>query len=136
MTDPLHIFIPGESEPQGSARGFIVGDRVIITSANKRLKAWRTKAVLIMRQAMLNAGMTEPLRVPVEVSIGDIRPLPKRCKRLYPCVRPDLDKVVRAALDALTEASVIRDDCLVCKLGAWKNYGTEPGVAITVEVIE
>jgi Holliday junction resolvase RusA-like endonuclease len=135
MRDSLHIFIPGESEPQGSARGFIVGDRVIITSANKRLKAWRTKAVLTIRQAMLDAGMTEPWRVPVEVSIGDSRRSPKRCKRVYPCVRPDLDKIVRAALDALTEASVITDDCLVCKLHAWKQYDTEPGVYITVEEI-
>jgi crossover junction endodeoxyribonuclease RusA len=48
-------------------------------------------------------------------------------------VRPDLDKLVRAVLDALSEAGVWRDDAQVVSVVARKAYGSAPG--LTVEIV-
>jgi Holliday junction resolvase RusA-like endonuclease len=48
---------------------------------------------------------------------------------------PDLDKLVRAIFDALTDADVWNDDSQVVKLVTTKYYATDiqrPGVIITV----
>ena len=45
--------------------------------------------------------------------------------------RPDVDKLARAVLDAITESGTLRDDCQVVALSARKRYGP-PGVAITL----
>ena len=46
--------------------------------------------------------------------------------------RPDVDKLARAVLDALT-GLVIADDSTVVELRAGKSYGRRPGVAVLVE---
>jgi Holliday junction resolvase RusA-like endonuclease len=47
-------------------------------------------------------------------------------------VRPDLDKLVRAVLDALVGAGVIRDDAQVAELHASKRYGEWPGLIVVL----
>lgn len=42
-----------------------------------------------------------------------------------PSVRPDLDKLCRAVLDALTDAGIWHDDSQVCSLSAIKVYADE-----------
>jgi Holliday junction resolvase RusA-like endonuclease len=56
---------------------------------------------------------------------------PKTVKRDLPSVRPDLDKLARATLDALTTAQVVTDDAQVCDLWVSKRYGI-PGADVTV----
>jgi Holliday junction resolvase RusA-like endonuclease len=51
---------------------------------------------------------------------------------LFKQTKPDLDKLCRAVLDALTESGVLRDDCLVVSLIASKLYGENPGVLVRV----
>lgn len=55
-----------------------------------------------------------------------------------PVVRPDLDKLCRAVLDALTDARVWADDSQVAALAAGKTYAgrdERPGVEIEVEAL-
>jgi crossover junction endodeoxyribonuclease RusA len=54
-----------------------------------------------------------------------------RRRRSAKTTPPDLDKVGRALMDALTGV-VYRDDAQVIRLDAGKSYG-DPGVAITIE---
>jgi Holliday junction resolvase RusA-like endonuclease len=59
---------------------------------------------------------------------------PKRAITL-PTVKPDIDKLCRAILDALTDSGAIfDDDSQVVQLVASKNYSTlaQPYVVITV----
>ena len=51
-------------------------------------------------------------------------------------VRPDLDKLARAVLDALVGAGVIRDDAQVAELHATKGYGERPGLAVALRSLE
>ena len=49
--------------------------------------------------------------------------------------RPDLDKLVRAILDALTDAGAFRDDAQVDEIRARKRYctdGESPGVKVVI----
>jgi Holliday junction resolvase RusA-like endonuclease len=132
----LVLFIPGQSQPQGSSRAFVVAGKARVTSANKQLKAWREKAVVVIRQEMNLCGRDRPFTAPVRVTIGDLRLAPKRRSgRVHPCVRPDLDKIIRAVLDALTDAQAIADDCLVCEIEAWKDYSSDAGVYVKVQEI-
>lgn len=54
---------------------------------------------------------------------------PKTSRRLRPTVKPDLDKLVRNVLDALTGILWV-DDAQVTQLKAEKAYGPMPGVVI------
>jgi Holliday junction resolvase RusA-like endonuclease len=52
-----------------------------------------------------------------------------------PAVKPDLDKLIRSTMDALTEAGVVRDDAQVVELAARKRYAVGPvGAFVEVQV--
>ncbi len=131
--DALHVTIPGAGQPQGSSRAFIRGGKAVITSANPRLSEWRALAVLFMTRAKAKAGFGDPWQGPVFVVVEEHRVRPKGAKkRPSPSVKPDLDKIVRACLDALVISGVIRDDAQVCQINAWKVYSPEAEVRLTV----
>lgn len=127
--------IPGPAVPQGSAKAFVVSGKAIITSANKNLKNWRALAVLCLSQRRQEMGMEGPFEGPVWVEVVEYRVRPKGRPRRHtaPDVRPDLDKVVRASLDVLTIAGVLKDDCQVCALVASKRYRDTAGLSVSVE---
>jgi hypothetical protein len=56
---------------------------------------------------------------------------PKTVTRNEPHIRPDIDKLVRAVLDGLTDV-VYRDDEQVTSLTAVKQYGEQEGVWIRI----
>ncbi|HXF73588.1 MAG TPA: RusA family crossover junction endodeoxyribonuclease, partial [Actinomycetota bacterium] len=61
---------------------------------------------------------------------------PKRGAPIYPVRRPDLDKLTRGLLDALTAASVFGDDAQVVDLIVRKRYAAEPRVEVSVETLD
>jgi crossover junction endodeoxyribonuclease RusA len=82
-------------------------------------------------------GGRPPLTGPVEVEIDFTLPRPKSARgpNQYPAKRPDLDKLVRAVLDALTDGGAWADDGQVVTLTAGKLYpfaGEAPGCQIRV----
>ena len=133
--------VPGEPQPQGSAKAFKhrYSGRVMVTSDNARLRPWRDAITWHARQALLGGGpLIGPVTVRVEFRFA--RPGGHFGKRgLRPAaprehvVRPDLDKLVRAVLDALSEAAVWRDDAQVVETRARKRYHEMPGAAIEIK---
>ncbi len=118
--------------PQGSTRAFVVNGKPIITSTSKGLNSWRR---LIADRAQ--DRVSAPIEGAVAVTLGFRLPRPKSApkkKWIYPSKRPDLDKLVRAVLDAITNV-IIADDSQVVSLTATKDYGP-PGVMIQVDEIE
>lgn len=118
--------------PKGSYR-FVRGHAIPMS---KREKPWRNLVSDNACIAMTREKFTQfDKDVPVSVRITFLMPRPKTVKRHMPTVPPDIDKLCRAVLDALTDVGVWVDDSQVVDLGATKIYasGIHIGAHITVE---
>lgn len=128
----LSFVVAGEAIPQGSAKAFVVKGRAVITTDNPRLKEWRQKVVDAAELAMTDGGFGDQ---PVAVSLWFrfVRPESvKAAARPWPSVRPDVDKLARAVLDALTTSGVVSDDSRVVDLRAVKVYAEAESVSVLV----
>lgn len=142
----LSVHVVGAPKQQGSKRGFVVQakgaarPRAVIVDDNKKpLKDWRTDVVLgCQREVEAATDVSWPLTGPIAVRLIFAMPKPARPKWPWPAVKPDIDKLERAVLDAMTDAGVWVDDAQVVDLHAVKQYpGPDigqhvPGVRITV----
>ena len=123
-----------EPRPQGSKRH--VGNGRLI-EASAKLDPWR-KAV--GEAASLVCGDSLPITGAVHVNIVFTMTKPKSVKRDLPIVRPDLDKLCRAVLDAISLPryfQVLEEDSQVVSLLATKVYGTadEAGVEVVIDLL-
>lgn len=116
--------------------------RYALTATNaKRLKPWRLE-LKEATAAMLNGHGPSQASVLLTIEFRFPRPSGHFGKRgLRPSApvamfrRPDLDKLVRAILDALTDAGAFRDDAQVNEIRARKRYcvaGESPGVRVEI----
>ena len=134
--------VEGIPQPQGSARAFLHRGRPVITSANRKLRPWRQTLEASFRRRMENRA---PVLGPVSVTMTFRMPRPQshygakgitpRASTEQPSIRPDLDKLARAANDALTDAGVIYDDSQITRMILAKRYaqpGEHPGITISV----
>lgn len=125
--------VRGKPEPKGSTRAFVPKGwtRAVITSANPKAKVFAE----LVRWAAQEFAPPTLLTGPVSVSMvfGIQRPKSAPKKRVWPTTKPDIDKLVRLVLDALTHV-IWADDSVVVQLEATKVYG-EPGVTVTVREI-
>lgn len=128
---PIKFFVPGKPAPQGSKKH--VG-RGILVEASKELGPWRE------RVALAACDQTEKIIAKpdeVGVTLRFILPRPAsapKTKRALASKRPDLDKLVRAILDAITNV-IVEDDSQVVCIGAFKRIadpGEQPGVQVEV----
>jgi len=118
--------------PQGSTRAWVVNGKPIITSSAKGLTTWRR----LVADVAQNYAPKEPWEGPVGIELHFGIPKPKSApkrRRVWPDKRPDLDKLTRAVLDALTYV-VFADDSQVVEIQASKDYGA-PGVVVEVRRI-
>lgn len=107
----LSIFIPGDPAPQGSKRH--VGRGVMVESS-RRVAPWRNdiRAALIDLRGQPKTYFDGPVRIALEFVLYRPQSTPKR--KTPPAVKkPDLDKLMRAVLDAVGSAGVWRDDSQV-----------------------
>jgi len=111
----------GVPVPQGSMK--VINGRVL-HSQGSALAVWRSTVAFAAKIA--GAKITDE---PVEMTMVFIMPKPKTVKRDLPTVPPDLDKLVRGVLDALTHVCY-SDDAQVVSINAHKVYGATPGVEI------
>src|SRR3989337_562709 len=121
--------VRGLPATQGSTRAFVVKGKPIITTTTKGLAAWRR----LVADGTQNHAPQELWGGPISMRLHFGLPKPKsapKTKRTWPDKRPDLDKLVRAVLDALT-GIVFRDDAQVVRMFASKDYGV-PGVTVEV----
>ncbi len=92
--------------------------------SSKKVKPWRQDVVAAVTSYMA-ANSVAMIDAPVRVELTFVLPkplsAPKR-KITYPSKKPDIDKLCRSTLDALTTAGLIRDDARVIELVARKVY--------------
>jgi Holliday junction resolvase RusA-like endonuclease len=130
----------GHPEPQGSTRAFVPKGwtRPVITSDNPKVKPWRQQISGVAMDAFAAArgGLVEPfakeLPVCVQLYFFIEKPASVAKKRTQPTVKPDVDKLVRSVLDALTGVAFV-DDSQVCAVFATKAYGIPERVEVVVE---
>lgn len=128
----LDVFVPGRPAPQGSKR-YLGAGRPMIESS-KAVEPWRAD----VRGTVARHHAGPPLAGAVEVQLGFVLPRPVSTpKRRTPPAskRPDLDKLIRAVLDAITSAGVWVDDSQVVDLRATKRLaeiGETPGCQVLV----
>lgn len=132
------MFVPGYPITQGSGKAILLRDP---KRSNRRCGC-------VARYVPANAQKLTKWRRMVRVAATTHRPVVQRdCAiwlvlrfylpeikevRLLPYKQPDLDKLERAVLDALTGV-VYEDDGQVTRIDSAKRYGRKPGVMITVQ---
>lgn len=140
----LTINVVGSPVQQGSKVANRFGGGVRDTNA-KKLKPWRAEVAGTVAQAMTDTGWTT-LDGPIEVELTFFHHRPaghygtgrnagilKPSAPYWKATAPDVDKLTRAILDALTDSRAIRDDARVARLvveDLWANAAT--GARITV----
>lgn len=127
----LRVRIPGLPAQQGSKRH--VGNGVMVED-NPRLMPWRTHAIACIEQAIADQDVPKfsgPCLM--EVAFFYPRPLAHFGRRVgatylkpsapeFKASAPDLDKLLRAVSDALTQAGAWRDDAVLAHVEAVKRY--------------
>lgn len=145
----LTFTVHGTPVPQGSKRigrlGGKAGGRPIILDANdKILGPWRAQMRDAARAARHRLGwgpFTGPVAVDITFTLerpashfrrdGTLTP----AARIAPSIRPDIDKLSRACLDAITESGSWEDDGQVVQITARKVYGRRPGIEVQVAAV-
>lgn len=134
----VEFFVPGLPRPKGNMR-IVPGRRTLRDAGGSKLRAW----LKLVRVRASQSWSGEPSNCPIGIRIVFHLPRPQtgpnKDKLLHDC-RPDLDKLLRAVLDALTGITY-RDDSQVCGLDARKVYTTDrPCVKVSlceiVQVVE
>lgn len=146
ITLRLRAVVYGTPAPQGSKRANPIyrgsakngtrrfTGRVTLTEMSKKVAPWREAVQEAAREAIRaqESGQAvlapwEPLQGPVEVRVTFAMPRGKTVRRPWPCVAPDLDKLVRSTLDGLSMAGVWKDDALAVRLVVEELYAGSPG---------
>lgn len=129
----LQITVEGTPVPQGSFRH--VGNGRII-SANPKLNSWR-QTIADQVSAQTPVRLIEgSCRVDLVFTLPRPKSVTRRLRE-RPTTKPDLDKLVRATLDAISlerYVQLLTDDSIVTDLHAAKRYDdhTPAGVRIFI----
>ena len=112
MTGWLEFDVYGLPAPQGSKRAFVRNGRAnLVEVAGESLTIWRHSVTAAARK-VIEVEAWEPIREgPIEVHVLFWLPRPKsRQVDVWHATRPDIDKLARATLDALTASFIAIDD--------------------------
>ncbi len=131
--------------PQGSMSGVAItrddgSPGTIFKCDNKRTHPYRNQVgfeALKARAAAEVYDIFAAAGTPVKLALTFVFARPKTCpkQRIYPVVKPDLDKLCRSTLDALT-GILLFDDAQVAEISTSKIYGVPERVVIHIEIIE
>lgn len=136
MSDSLvaQVRIPGRARTKGSMQPFINSrtKKLDMREDHKHSKPWREHIVRSIRRQIWPDPNVRPLPFagPVDVRLTFLCPRlgPSAELLAYPTLNAglnangDLDKFERNVLDALKDASVLADDCIVVGLRSWKLW--------------
>lgn len=126
------LWVEGEPAPQGSNRAINdrAGNARLVAGGSDvgkvKLTAWRaavsSEAYLWRHRHRTTAGLPRPLDGAMQCTMIFYLHRPPSVRREYPTVKPDLDKLVRATFDGITDGCLWVDDALVVHHSARKLY--------------
>lgn len=153
MTNDLELFCAGTPVPQGSMTGLPIKGtrRIVVQPSNKKaLYTWRSKIETAAFNAIAEQHYTPadgPLRADLtfyfdrpayHFGTGRNARLLKPGAPSYVDVKPDADKLVRAAFDAFTRAAVWADDARCVSFQVTQLYirpGQQPGMLARIRPV-
>jgi Holliday junction resolvase RusA-like endonuclease len=139
----VRIRVDGMPRPQGSMKLHALPNGKTAARYPAAVYQWRAQVQQAVAETL---DQTHPFEGAVELRLGFDLPRPighfgtgrnagaiKASAPPWPAVMPDLDKLIRAICDSITDAGLWRDDSQVCVIHAAKRYVTsQPGVLITI----
>jgi Holliday junction resolvase RusA-like endonuclease len=135
----LSVVVYGIPQPQGSTRAFIPRGwtRPVITTDNTKLKPWRQELAQTVVIAMRDRGAQMAARgVPIAIALTFVFEKPKSEKKstVHKVTKPDLDKLLRAVLDALTGIAYA-DDSQVTECHVAKVFGSPARLEVQIRTL-
>lgn len=137
--DAIDFFVAGNPAPQGSKKAFVRGRRAILVEQSDRVAPWRQDVAAEALRVKWDTLWAAPVVVQVHLEFYFRRPqshyrtgrnahmLRDAAPARYHAQKPDIDKLQRSTLDALTTAGLITDDCTVAKVLAEKFWTGRDG---------
>jgi len=125
----LQFTVRGVPVPQGSTRAFVVGKRAITTNKTPALVAWRHAIAEEARKVAPPSLLEGALNVTCYFQFEP--PKSRKKQGMTHFQRPDIDKLLRAVLDACTGV-LWHDDAQVQILRGQKVYLSPPACLITI----
>lgn len=122
--------IEGRCPTKGSTRSFFhpKAGKLVTIADNAQLAQWTKDAKWQARAAKVPM-IYKPHGVSMYVRVEFVKP--KTAKQSTPSVRPDIDKLLRAVLDALTNVAY-QDDSQVVAVTTAKVYGPSERVVVSI----
>lgn len=128
------MIVAGIPQPKGSHRALarIINGKPVgmlveggTDNGKKKLAVWAKQIETAAAAEIQRTGVawtSKDAAIAVEALFWIERP--KTVRRVWPITKPDLDKLERAVLDAMTRAGLWVDDCQVVDIRAVKRYAT------------
>lgn len=137
VLNEIRFTVYGVAAGKGSATSFFSAKQGrTFTHSPKSTQSWERLVRVIAQEHVPAGGLVDG---PVEMGLRFFLPKPKSApkrRRTWPDRKPDLDKLVRAVLDALTGV-IYTDDARVVRFEELsKDYGDPPRVEIVIRTIE
>ena len=136
MVNRIFFVVPGEPVPKARPRFTMQGGKAR-TYTPTSSAAYETTVGLLAHAAMRAQGISEPLAGALHVQVQAFFPVPKtwskkrKAAASWHASRPDLDNVVKAALDGLNRVA-FADDGQVASVYATKAYSATPRLEVAV----
>ena len=135
----IEFTIPGAAAPQGSKRAIrLRTGRTVLVESSSRVKPFRAVAALAATEAWRRPPTADA--VGLEIAFRFVRPKSHhkadgslRAGAPLTPGKPDIDKLLRALLDALTGVIYI-DDAQVACIWATKEYGARAETVVSVVI--
>lgn len=143
LSSHVAFFVAGVPVPQGSKNAIRQGERTLIVERGRAaLNPWRSH-VAHEAARLLEAPLAGPLGVRLVFYLsrpkshyrsGASAGTLKAAAPVHVATRPDVDKLARAVLDALTGVA-FTDDGQVAELVCSKLYGVNAGVDVAIRTL-
>ena len=136
MVNRVFFVVPGEPVPKARPRFTMQGGKAR-TYTPTSSAAYETTIGLLAHAAMRAAGIAGPMNGALHVQVQAFFPVPKTWSKKrkdtasWHASRPDLDNVVKAALDGLNRVA-FADDGQVASVYATKAYSATPRLEVAV----